>query len=144
MKLKLIPLLLVAMLFAACKPYSEQIIRGTLYADSTKTKDSHQKIHYCGNQESRSHEATDIAIVSDETVCEFACCIHEIEGGPDDSKLGCTEYASVYQWLLDYCHGHPADVVQGIGSSHSPEGPVPEAPVLTLYFSGRNAFPGRL
>lgn len=37
MKLKLIPLLLVAMLFAACKPYSEQIIRGTLYADSTKT-----------------------------------------------------------------------------------------------------------
>jgi hypothetical protein len=37
MKQKLIPLLLVAMLFAACKPYSEQIIRGTLYADSTKT-----------------------------------------------------------------------------------------------------------
>ena len=37
MKLKLIPLLLLAMLFAACKPYSEQIIRGTLYADSTKT-----------------------------------------------------------------------------------------------------------
>lgn len=37
MKLRLIPLLLVALLFAACDPYSEHIIRGTLYADSTKT-----------------------------------------------------------------------------------------------------------
>lgn len=37
MKLKLIPLLLVALLFVACDPYSEHIVRGTLYADSTKT-----------------------------------------------------------------------------------------------------------
>ncbi len=37
MRLRLIPLLLVTLLFAACDPYSEHIIRGTLYADSTKT-----------------------------------------------------------------------------------------------------------
>lgn len=30
-------LIVAVVLLAACKPYSEQIIRGTLYADSTKT-----------------------------------------------------------------------------------------------------------
>ena len=75
---------------------------------------SHQGVHRRREDESRGHEAFDVAVVGNESVYEFPDGIGEQECRSDDPQLGCIQRSAVENGFLHDIETRAADIVETV------------------------------
>ena len=102
------------------------------YGPAEEAQKAHHQIYRGGDEEACGHEPPYIAIISYESVHEFAEGIDQEQCGPYQAKVACREHSPVNEGLLDHAQCHPADVIEAVYDGGSPECPAPQPPVFGI------------